>query len=172
MYSRLSIKKLFFLVLISSIGINSCNTRPKIQPGDITKEDVIRKDLSTASKSDSNITEKYWKLVELYGQKITPSENRKREAHFILKEKDKRVIGNGGCNSFTGAYELSGINGIRFSKIASTMMACINTSDMETEVQFFRALESVDNYYVDGDRLQLNRARMAPIAQFEIVYLK
>ena len=121
---------------------------------------------------DTGIVEKYWKLVELYGKKVEASVNQKKEMHFILKEKDNKVIGHGGCNSFVGVYELSGGNKIKLSKIASTMAACINMSDMEREIQFFRALESADSYYINGDKLQLNRARMAPLAQFEAVYLK
>ena len=84
-------------------------------------------------KGGNEIIEKYWKLVELRGKKVTPPENQNREPHFILKELDKRVIGHGGCNSFHGAYELSAGDRIRFSKMASTLMAC---EDMETEKEF------------------------------------
>ena len=169
MYGRLN-RKHFFLVILF-IGIFSCNTQQKIQSEDIAKEDVPKMSASDNS-FDNSITEKYWKLVELNGQKVIVSKNRNKDPHFILKMKDNRVIGHGGCNSFTGTYELQGMNRIRFSKIAASMMACIDTSDMETEVQFFRILESVDNYYVNGDKLQLNRARMATLAQFEAVYFK
>jgi heat shock protein HslJ len=167
MHSRLSIRKQFFLVLILFIGLLSCSTKQQTQITDITKEDT-----ASVSQSASIIKEKYWKLIELYGQKVTVSESRKKEAYFILKEKNNSVIGHGGCNSFVGVYELSGVNRIKFSNIASTMAACIDTSVMETEVQFFRALESVDSYYVNGSELQLIRARMAPLAKFEAVYLK
>ena len=167
MYNRLNIRKYFFFVLILFFGIFNCSTKQQGQVMDITKEDTAR-----VSESANIIKEKYWKLVELYGQKVTVTESRKKEAYFILKEKNNSVIGHGGCNSFIGVYELSGVNRIKFSNIASTMSACINTVDMETEIQFFRALESADSYYVNGDKLQLNRARMAPLAQFEAVYLK
>jgi heat shock protein HslJ len=62
------------------------------------------------------------------------------------------------------------MNKIKFSKISATMMACMDASVRETESQFFKVLEMADNYYVTGDTLQLNRARMAPLAKFEAVY--
>ena len=120
-------------------------------------------------KEGNEIVEKYWKLVELRGKKVTPPENQNREPHFILKELDRKVIGHGGCNSFHGEYELSAGDRIRFSKMASTLMAC---EDMETEKEFLNVLEMADSYYVNGDTLQLNRARMAPLARFAAVYFR
>jgi len=51
------------------------------------------------------------------------------------------------------------------------MMACLN---MEIEDELKRALEMADNYSLssDGKFLSLNRARMAPLARFEVVYLR
>jgi hypothetical protein len=47
-------------------------------------------------------------------------------------------------------------------------MACPN---LETETHFFKALQMADNYILNGDTLILNKARMAPLARFEAVYL-
>ncbi len=114
------------------------------------------------------ITEKYWKLVELHGQPIKASAM--REAHFILKNKDNRVQGNGGCNSFFGTYELQeSVGRIRFLQMGSTMMAC---DGLENEIEFLKVLEMADNYSVNGDVLYLNKARMAPLAKLEAVYFK
>lgn len=130
--------------------------------GDLAEEYILKKE-------GKEIVEKYWKLVELRGKKVIPSENQNREPHFILKEPDKKVVGHGGCNSFHGEYELLTGDRIRFSKMASTLMAC---EGMETEREFLDVLEMADNYYVDGDTLQLNRARMAPLARFAAVYFR
>jgi len=163
MFSRLNTKQ-FFLVLILFAGIFSCSTQQETQ-----SRDIIREDSAKVSVSDNNITEKYWKLVELNGQKITTTKNRTKEPHFILKAKDNLVVGSGGCNSFRGSYEFSDANKIKFSKMVSTKMACLDTSDMETESKFFKVLETADSYYVHGDTLQLNKAGIAPLAKFEAV---
>lgn len=112
--------------------------------------------------------EKYWKLVELNGQPVAAL---KREPYFILKADGARVIGFGGCNALTGAYDLDERTArIRFTEVASTMMACME--GMDVEQSFHEVLRVVDNYSQDGDRLSLNRARMAPLARFEAVYLR
>ncbi|MGM8363498.1 META domain-containing protein [Flavobacterium sp. ARAG 55.4] len=115
------------------------------------------------------VTEKYWKLIEIRGQKVT-ADNFAKEPYLILKSTDNRVNGNGGCNSFSGEYELQKeSNRIAFFKIASTRMACIKPT---VEEAFFQVLETADNYVIKNDTLQLNKARMAPIAKFVAVYLK
>ena len=49
--------------------------------------------------------------------------------------------------------------------MGTTMMAC---SDMTTERSFMEALAKVDNYSIEGNKLSLNRARMAPLLRFEL----
>lgn len=121
-------------------------------------------------KESTEIVEKYWKLIEIRGQKVTAENFAAKEPHLILKSADNRVTGNGGCNSFFGTYELQGnINRISFSKIGSTKMACMKPT---VENEFLNVLETVDNYTVKNDTLQLNKARMAPMAKFVAVYLK
>lgn len=120
------------------------------------------------TKISEGVTEKYWKLVELRGQPVPKLE---REPHLILKAEGGRVNGFGGCNRFTGSYNLDeAASRIGFGQIASTMMAC--PSGMEVEKAFHDVLRTVDNYSLNGDRLTLNRARMAPLARFEAVYLR
>ncbi len=121
------------------------------------------------AKVPDGLTEKYWKLTEIRGKQVTFDEAFKKEPHLILKTEGNRLIGNGGCNSFTGSYELKPGNRIAFSKIAATQMACLN---MEIESQLLKILETADNYSLNGDTLALNKARMAPLARFEAVYLK
>lgn len=128
--------------------------------GNLAEKYILKKD-------DIHITEKYWKLVELNGQPVRTEEGN-REAFLILKEEDNRAHGNGGCNTFNGSYEMKEGNRITFSKMASTLMACV---DMETEQQFMQVLETVDNYNLTETTLILNKARMAPLARFEVVYL-
>jgi copper homeostasis protein (lipoprotein) len=118
---------------------------------------------------DREITEKYWKLIELMGEKVSVNTGKNNEAHFILQTASNRVVGDGGCNSFSGTYQLSDGYRIRFSKMVSTKMACLN---MEIENEFLKVFESADNYTLKGDTLSLNKARMAPLAKFVSGFLK
>ena len=127
---------------------------------------------STVKKQTDGITEKYWKLIEINGKPVVWDEIAQREAFIILKDEDHRVNGSGGCNTLSGTYEIDRMaNRIKFSQMASTMMACLN---MAIENELKRALEMADNYSLstDGKYLSLNRMRMAPLARFEVVYLR
>jgi heat shock protein HslJ len=88
------------------------------------------------------------------------------EAHFIIQADSNRVIGHGGCNSFNGNCILSDGNKIRFSKLLSTKMAC---SNLDIENEFFKVLESADNYSLTGDTLSLNKSELAALAKFVTV---
>ena len=120
-------------------------------------------------KLDMGITEKYWKLVELMGKPVTWIDGQGKEVHMILKADKLQVNAHGGCNGIGGSYQLYPMNRIRFGNLISTMMAC---PALETENGFKKALETADSYILDGDKLQLIRARMAPLARFEAVYMK
>ena len=118
------------------------------------------------------ITQKYWKLIEVNGNPVEMDVFMGREPFIILREEDSRFHGTGGCNTFNGSYELNvATNQISFSQMMSTQMACPN---MQIDSELARALEATDNYTMsaDGANLSLNRARMAPLARFEVVYLK
>jgi heat shock protein HslJ len=118
-----------------------------------------------------NITEKYWKLIELSGNPIERNEDSPKEAHVIFKTENNRINGSSGCNSFSGSYELGPETKVRISDVVSTRMMCPN---IETENGLFEAFKNADNYTVseDGNTLSLNRGRMAPLARFEVVYLR
>lgn len=146
------------------------NTLTKIEEN---KEKIVKEKQNIMQKLQNDvITEKYWKLIEINGKPIErPESNTGKEPYMILKMEDSKVIGSGGCNSFTGSYQMDKPHQIKFSKMAATMMACM---DMEVEQQMFKMFEMVDNYTIsaDGKYLSLNRARMAPLARFEVVYLR
>lgn len=104
-----------------------------------------------------------WRLVELMGK---PVETDERFPFIHLNAKEGRVSGFGGCNSIGGSYELKVGNRVRFTNMASTMMAC---PDMDSEQEFFNVLSMTDNFACDGKTLALHKARMAPLARFEAV---
>jgi copper homeostasis protein (lipoprotein) len=120
------------------------------------------------SKSNYEILEKYWKLIELNGRPVIVDSAFVKEPHIIFKE-NNRLIGNGGCNSISGEHKIEGFNLVAISKMISTKMACPN---MNVEQEFLEALQNADNFNVVGDMLTLNKARMAPLARFKAVYMK
>lgn len=130
--------------------------------------EFFRASQSAATEEPERITEKYWKLVELNGQPVPALE---REPHLILKAEGGRVNGYSGCNSFSGAYTLDEASSrISFAHIVSTQRGCAEGADVERA--FGEALSRADSFSLKGDHMTLNRARMAPLARFEVVWLQ
>ena len=115
---------------------------------------------------DPTIKEKYWKLIKLNGQAVTMGEDQEREAYFTLKQ-DNRVTGYSSCNTLNGTYYLNEGFQIQFTNLATSMRMC---PESEKERAFLDVLNIADNYTHNGDTLTLNKARMAPLAVFHVVY--
>ncbi len=123
----------------------------------------------TLVKGSPSIEEKYWKLVTLYGSTISPETGDRKEHHIMLKAAGNRLTGSSGCNSFSGDYILTNENGITVTKLIATKTAC---PTMDSEALFMKALEFADGYIINGDTLQIQKAKMTPIAKFIAVYKK
>ena len=120
-------------------------------------------------KGAPSIEEKYWKLATLYGNAVAPEKGDRKEAHIILKAEGNRLSGSGGCNTISGDYLLSKDNGIKFSKLVATQMEC---PVMDNEGHLMKILEMVDGYTLNGDTLEIHKAKMVPVAKFIAVYKK
>ena len=137
--------------LLFVLLLDSCKTSPPV-----------------SNVPDAKLEETYWKLTELMGESVARPDPNGKEAHIILKS-GNRLQGFAGCNSIMGTYEVTNKFSISFSGVATTLMACV---DMKKEDTLKKVLEQVDNYSIKGNNLSLNKARMAPLAKFEAVYLK
>ena len=67
---------------------------------------------------------------------------------------DGNASGFGGCNTFTGGYELDG-DSISIGPLAGTLMAC-ELQKMAVEGAYMPALEAADAWSIDGDELVLS----------------
>jgi putative lipoprotein len=118
--------------------------------------------------SDFALRDSYWKLTRLGESPVHVSE-RQREPYLILAEGKTQVSGSGGCNRFSGGFTLKG-DKLRFSHMASTMMACAD--GMEQEGRFFRDLAKVARYRIAGDQLELLDDSGATVMLFTAVALR
>jgi heat shock protein HslJ len=147
-------KALFFSSLIAVLGLASCNTPSKAADG--TK--------NPKAEMTTELLGTYWKVVEINGQAVTNPPANQKEAHIILNKEGNRLQGSGGCNSLMGSFEVMEGNRIKFTGVASTMMAC---PDMAIESELGKAIEMADNYAINGKYLMLHKAKMAPLVKFE-----
>ncbi len=104
-----------------------------------------------------------WNLTLLDDKPVVAAEPQRR-AHLVLDEETRRFAGSGGCNRLMGAYECDG-DRIRFSQVASTMMAC--PDGMDTEATFTKALAQVATWRVLGRQLEFHDAEGKRVARFQ-----
>lgn len=88
-----------------------------------------------------------------------------REAQIVLHD-DGRVTGSDGCNLVSGGFRSEG-DGLTFTPLASTMMAC--PQGVEQEQAFSRALGATARYRTPGGYLELLDAAGSLLARFEAV---
>lgn len=117
-------------------------------------------------QTDSNLVEKYWKLVSINDRIVTKDDFMSREPHLIFKSEFSRINGNDGCNGFGGMYQLNGTT-ISFDKLISTMMACPDSFVFE---QFTKILQGDLTYQATEETLVIQSKK--DVLKFEVVYLR
>ena len=109
-----------------------------------------------------NVENKRWKLIELNGKPITGT----AENHYLIfHSKDGRIEAKANCNVMLRDYTIKNELQLKIGQGLSTLMACPDNLEQE----FGQMLSTVDNLTTDGSHLSLNKARMAPLARFELV---
>ena len=119
---------------------------------------------------NTSIIGKYWKLTELNGEEVVFEPSFRRQPHIIFYP-ENRFSGHGGCNSFSGSYELKTDNRILIPPFVSTQIACINM-DIENVLMTI-LLESYSFLITNNEtELTLFNSNKIPFARFEVVYFE
>jgi heat shock protein HslJ len=93
----------------------------------------------------SVIEDREWELV---GFEKTSMQIPKNATLLLI---DGRYMGNAGCNSMGGEYQINA-DRISFNAGYSTKMSC---ADMDLEMKVLGLMQKVDQFNVDGSRLSL-----------------
>ena len=110
----------------------------------------------------------YWRLDQLDGEMIVPNPS-DREAHMVLEtDADDSFRATLGCNQMRGTV-INEANGISFSRVASTMMACPPPLDT-LETTFGMMLSEVVRFGITGETMVLSDDLGEPRAVFSAVY--
>jgi len=115
----------------------------------------------------SQIIDRYWQLTEVLGQKVEPTENKRKP--YLLIRHDQSFSASGGCNSMFGRFEFVNKHFIQFSEIGSSEMACtFNHYDQA----LIEALERSRQFTINKNgELVLIVGKAAPLARFKKVGL-
>lgn len=148
--------KLATLALIA-MTIMSCNS------GKNTTTDTNGETINTSDMKSIENTK--WVITKLEGKDMSNMDFDGQMIHFTLNPKGNKVNGFSGCNTFMGTYKLEAGNRISFSQMGVTRMACPDSKINESEV--LSVFETADNFTISNGTLSLNKAKMAPLAQFK-----
>lgn len=115
--------------------------------------------MMTPTPVPTGLTGSSWILTALNGQ---PSLS---EAPITADfSPDGRLSGTSGCNSYSTTYEIDG-SVIAPGLTAGTMMACANPI-MQQEIAYLTALNTVDTFEIQGDRLLLKDSGGETVLEF------
>jgi len=93
---------------------------------------MLRHVASERPSSRPSLEDTYWKLTHI-GDQPAPALEGRREPHIMLSSEHGMVGGTGGCNRFTGSYEIKKPK-ITFGTLALTKMACVDQRDVDQEL--------------------------------------
>ena len=74
-----------------------------------------------------------WAIIEVDGNKINPSDFKKEAPRMEINLSNNNVFGTDGCNTFRGNVKVEK-DFIYFGNLASTMMACIDNSEISATI--------------------------------------
>ncbi len=93
---------------------------------------------------DEPIEGPQWRLVQLQGAPVDAGAD-PQAAPVVQFGGDGRVMGNGGCNRFSGSFTRAASQ-LRIGQLAATRMACAEPERGQRETQFFQALQTTASY--------------------------
>ncbi|RZJ73166.1 MAG: META domain-containing protein [Flavobacterium sp.] len=102
--------------------------------------------------STAMLTAQTWELESVNGKTVSAADY-SRGLPTITFGTDNKVSGNGGCNGFSGSYNLNDEGGVNFSQFMSTKMACEGTG----ETEFMNALDRARKAKIDKEKLTFLR---------------
>lgn len=104
------------------------------------------------SSSSEGLNQHTWKLVEM-GPIEAPRAIPPEFNVTLQFDEESRIHGASACNRYFSTYHVDGSH-LRFQPIASTRMMCPESA-MALESEYFAALEQVQTYNLQADRLTL-----------------
>ncbi|MDR2084577.1 MAG: copper resistance protein NlpE N-terminal domain-containing protein [Bacteroidales bacterium] len=133
---------------------------------DMNGKEITDSNLDYSLEKVSNLLNKKWMLKELNGRKIEIDNEFLKQPYFIINSQ-YNINGVGICNSFFGSTDIRSGNKIFFSRVASTLMACIDMMDVETE--FFNMFSNAVRYSIDNEVLTLYSGNNSNLAEFILI---
>jgi heat shock protein HslJ len=125
----------------------------------VAKEATVVKGTTPAAPVAFALAGTEWRLHTLLKKKVRTSN---KPFTLTLLSKDARFSAYMGCNQIGGQYIMPSVDGLAFTAVISTKMAC---PDDQVEATFVKLLSQVDAYSIQKDQLLLRQGKTV-LAQF------
>lgn len=113
--------------------------------------------LNALPSGGSELLYKYqWNLTEIEAKSFNISSGNIPHLLFF-PGKINTISGSTGCNKLKGSFEVSSVNLIKFSPLATTKMACIGDN---VESKYLAALSKADSWRIIKDQLLLSNGKI------------
>lgn len=158
-------------IILDGIKNGEAPSQYKIEEGRIRQLDMQNKEITgqlaqryiLTKNGNPNVEDKRWQLVELNGKAVKGD----AKTHYIIfHAKDGRIEAKANCNIILSNYKIRNEYRLTITQGITTLMAC---PDNNLEKELINVLNKADNLSVTETKLSLNKARMAPLARFELV---
>lgn len=137
----------YFLIVLSTSFLFSCSTQDKSNSVKVADEKPKIETTNTLSQLHD-----IWALEEISNQKIEDLGSVIKQPQLEIFVKDMRVVGNDGCNQFSGSIKELNETSILFGPLMATRIACENKNISN---KFNIVLSKVTNYKREGLKLLL-----------------
>jgi heat shock protein HslJ len=114
-----------------------------------TNDQASNPNSSEDNEPASPLFGKRWTLTQIEERRLSPG-----RPYLEFAPDQNRASGSGGCNSFSGAFEIDG-SMLKLSRVVSTRRACLDPELQRIETGFLNLLESTTRFEVQGNRLRL-----------------
>ena len=153
----------YIIVIIGTSLLLSCSTQSKSSKAEVSDENTKAGNAKTETTNTVNQLHDIWALEEISNTKIEEIDKFIRRPILELYVKEMRVVGNDGCNQFSGTIKELTNNSILFSTLMGTRMAC---KDMGISDKFNTAMSEVTAYKREGLKLILLDKEGVELLQF------
>lgn len=136
-------KKLTLVLMVALMATACCNCR------------------NSSPKAHAPLDVTVWQLQQMNGRNVAAMLQEGEQAQTLVLSKDGSYGGYGGCNSYGGEFKITPsevehqkdiVGKIDFGAMYSTKRFCGHHNN---EDEFFKTLDGVDSYVIDGEMLYL-----------------
>ncbi|NGM61381.1 META domain-containing protein [Sphingobacterium sp. SGG-5] len=145
-------RKILFIITLATFTA-ACNSNTSKTSSGASATDTVEQKNDTTLVAD--LYGKEWNLVELNGGPVVLDSTFSKKPLLVF-DKENRVSGNMGCNGFGGNVELKGTDGITFSHITATQMACPN---LKVEQDFLDVMNNAKSFTKESNTLLLKNEK-------------